>query len=179
MPNISKYRPTVSVCADACSPRLLIVMVARPQMGSKISTISDMALKPSSASIFQIPCSVRDVVPSRLDKGKMLIENLVDNFNNDKIGLIVLCRRCVRAVANHHRLCFGKDVSPEHDPWSYPDQGTNIGEAIDLASKSFTQQENVGRAIIVITDGENHEPERTGRRLLPTERNQCLYPGHR
>ena len=37
-------------------------------------------------------------------------------------------------------------------------QGTNIGEAIDLASKSFTQQENVGRAIIVITDGENHEP---------------------
>ena len=37
-------------------------------------------------------------------------------------------------------------------------QGTTIGAAIDLASKSFTQQENAGRAIIVITDGENHEP---------------------
>jgi Ca-activated chloride channel family protein len=37
-------------------------------------------------------------------------------------------------------------------------QGTDIKEALDMASKSFTQQENVGRAVIVITDGENHEP---------------------
>lgn len=40
-------------------------------------------------------------------------------------------------------------------------QGTNIADAIDLASKSFTQQNNVGRAIVVITDGENHEPGAT------------------
>ena len=59
MPNISKYRPTVKFVLMLAALALLIVMVARPQMGSKILTISDMVLKPSSASIFQIPCSVR------------------------------------------------------------------------------------------------------------------------
>ena len=117
MPNISKYRPTVKFVLMLAALALLIVMVARPQMGSKISHDKRHGIETIICLDISNSMLCQDVVPSRLDKSKMLIENLVDNFNNDKIGLIVF------AVANHHRLCFGKDVSPEHNPWSYPDTG--------------------------------------------------------
>ena len=100
----------------------------------------------------------QDVVPSRLDKSKMLIENLVDNFNNDKIGLIVFAGDAFVQLPITTDYVSAKMFLQNITPGLIQTQGTNIGAAIDLASKSFTQQENVGRAIIVITDGENHEP---------------------
>ena len=108
MPNISKYRPTVKFVLMLAALALLVVMVARPQMGSKISHDKRHGIETIICLDISNSMLCQDVVPSRLDKSKMLIENLVDNFNNDKIGLIIFGWRCVRAAANHHRLCFGK-----------------------------------------------------------------------
>ena len=87
----------------------------------------------------------------------MLIENLVDNFNNDKIGLIVFAGDAYVQLPITSDYVSAKMFLQNINPSLIQTQGTNIGEAIALASKSFSQQENVGRAIIVITDGENHE----------------------
>lgn len=89
MPNISKYRPTVKFVLMLAALALLIVMVARPQMGSKISHDKRHGIETIICLDISNSMLCQDVVPSRLDKSKMLIENLVDNFNNDKIGLIV------------------------------------------------------------------------------------------
>lgn len=102
-----------------------------------------------------------DVVPSRLDKSKMLVENLVDNFTNDKIGLIVFAGDAFVQLPITSDYVSAKMFLQNITPGLIQTQGTNIADAIDLASKSFTQQNNVGRAIVVITDGENHEPGAT------------------
>ena len=157
MPNISKYRPTVKFVLMLAALALLIVMVARPQMGSKISHDKRHGIE--TIICFDISNSMlaQDVAPSRLDKSKMLIENLVDNFNNDKIGLIVFAGDAYVQLPITSDYVSAKMFLQNINPSLIQTQGTNIGEAIALASKSFSQQENVGRAIIVITDGENHE----------------------
>ena len=91
----------------------------------------------------------------------MLVENLVDNFTNDKIGLIVFAGDAFVQLPITSDYVSAKMFLQNITPGLIQTQGTNIADAIDLASKSFTQQNNVGRAIVVITDGENHEPGAT------------------
>ena len=157
MPNISKYRPTVKFVLLLAALALVIVMVARPQMGSKISHDKRHGIETIICLDISNSMLAQDVAPSRLDKSKMLIENLVDNFNNDKIGLIVFAGDAYVQLPITADYVSAKMFLQNINPGLIQTQGTNIGEAIALASKSFTQQENVGRAIIVITDGENHE----------------------
>lgn len=158
VPGISKYRPTTKFCLMLAALGLLIVMLARPQMGSKISHDKRQGIE--TIICFDISNSMlaEDVVPSRLNKSKMLIENLVDNFTNDKIGLIVFAGDAFVQLPITSDYVSAKMFLQNITPDLIQTQGTNIADAIDLATKSFTQQSNVGRAIVVITDGENHEP---------------------
>ena len=157
MPHISKYRPTVKFVLMLAALALLIVMVARPQMGSKISNEKRNGIETMICLDISNSMLAEDVAPSRLDKSKMLIENLVDNFTNDKIGLIVFAGDAFVQLPITSDYVSAKMFLQNISPSLIQTQGTNIGQAISLATKSFTQQDNVGRAIIVITDGENHE----------------------
>ena len=157
MPHISKYRPTVKFVLMLAALALLIVMVARPQMGSKISNEKRNGIETMICLDISNSMLAEDVAPSRLDKSKMLIENLVDNFTNDKIGLIVFAGDAFVQLTITSDYVSAKMFLQNISPGLIQTQGTNIGQAISLATKSFTQQDNVGRAIIVITDGENHE----------------------
>ena len=161
MPGISKYRPTVKFSLMLSALALLIVMLARPQMGSKISHDKRQGIETIICLDISNSMLAEDVVPSRLDKSKMLIENLVDNFTNDKIGLIVFAGDAFVQLPITSDYVSAKMFLQNITPGLIQTQGTNIADAIDLASKSFTQQNNVGRAIVVITDGENHEPGAT------------------
>ena len=157
MPDISKYRPTVKFVLMLAALALLIVMVARPQMGSKVSHDKRNGIETMICLDISNSMLAEDVAPSRLDKSKMLIENLVDNFSNDKIGLIVFAGDAFVQLPITSDYVSAKMFLQNISPSMIQTQGTNIAQAISLASKSFTQQENIGRAIIVITDGENHE----------------------
>ena len=157
MPNVSSYRPTVKFGLLLAALALLILMVARPQMGSKISHDKRQGIETIICLDISNSMLAEDVVPSRLDKSKMLIENLVDNFSNDKIGLIVFAGDAFVQLPITSDYVSAKMFLQNISPSLIQTQGTNIAQAISLASKSFTQQENIGRAIIVITDGENHE----------------------
>ena len=158
MPGISKYRPTVKFCLLLAALALLIVMVARPQMGSKISHDKRQGIETIICLDISNSMLAQDVAPSRLEKSKMLIENLVDKFSNDKIGLVVFAGDAFVQLPITSDYVSAKMFLQNINPTLIQSQGTNIAQAIDVARKSFTQQENVGRAIIVITDGENHEP---------------------
>ena len=157
MPNVSSYRPTVKFGLLLAALALLILMVARPQMGSKISHDKRQGIETIICLDISNSMLAEDVAPSRLDKSKMLVENLVDKFTNDKIGLIVFAGDAFVQLPITSDYVSAKMFLQNITPGLIQTQGTNIGQAISLATKSFTQQDNVGRAIIVITDGENHE----------------------
>ena len=157
MPNVSRVRPVVKFWLLEAALALLVVMLARPQLGTRISHEKRTGIETIIAMDISNSMRAEDVVPSRLERSKMMIENLVDNFTNDKIGLIVFAGDAFVQLPITSDYVSAKMFLGNIDPAMMQNQGTDIAAAIKLATNSFTQQENIGKAIIVITDGEDHE----------------------
>ena len=157
MPDASVARPRVKFALLMAALSLLIVLLARPLMGSRISKEKRNGIETIIALDISNSMMATDVVPSRLDKSKLLVENLVDHFTNDKIGLVVFAGDAFVQLPITSDYVSAKMFLQNIDPSLIASQGTDIARAIDVSMHSFTQAEKVGKAIIVITDGEDHE----------------------
>lgn len=157
MPTVSKYRPNLKFWILFVAIALVIVMLARPQFGSKMETVKRSGVEAVIALDISNSMLAEDVAPSRLEKAKKMISRLVDTFNNDKVGMIVFAGEAFTQLPITSDYISAKMFLESITPSLITTQGTDIGAAIRLAMKSFTPNEGVGRAIVVITDGENHE----------------------
>ncbi len=157
MPNVSGGRRELKFWLMLAAVALIAVMLARPQMGTKISQDKRQGIEVMIALDISNSMKAEDVATSRLDKSKMMIENLVDNFTDDKVGLVVFAGDAFIQLPITSDYVSAKMFLQNIDPSLIASQGTNLAEAVGLSSRSFTKQDNVGRAIIVITDGEDHE----------------------
>ena len=157
MPDVSRFRPSVKFWMLQAALALLIIMLARPQMGTKISQEKRTGIETIIALDISNSMLAEDIVPSRLDRSKMMVENLVDHFTNDKIGMIVFAGDAFVQLPITSDYVSAKMFLSSIDPSMIATQGTDIATAINMATNSFTQEEGIGKAIIVITDGEDHE----------------------
>lgn len=157
MPDVSVWRPTAKFCLLLIALALMIIMLARPQFGTKINNEKRTGIETIIAMDISNSMLAEDVVPSRLDRSKMMVENLVDNFNDDKIGLIVFAGDAFVQLPITSDYVSAKMFLESIDPSMMASQGTDAAAAINMAVNSFTHDEGVGKAIILITDGEDHE----------------------
>lgn len=157
MPTLSKFRPDVKFWLTFAALALMVFVLARPQFGSKMETVKRSGVETVIALDISNSMMAEDVTPSRLEKAKKLISRLVDTFNNDKVGLNVFAGEAFTQLPITSDYLSAKMFLESINPSLISTQGTDIGAAIRLAMKSFTPNDGVGRAIIVITDGENHE----------------------
>lgn len=157
MPDVSKYRPDIKFWLLFVSIGLFSVLLARPQFGSKLETVTRKGVEVMIALDISNSMLAQDVQPSRLEKAKRLVSKLVDEMENDKVGMIVFAGDAFTQLPITSDYISAKMFLESINPSLISKQGTAIGTAINLATRSFTPQEGVGRAIIVITDGENHE----------------------
>ena len=157
MPDVSKYRPTIKFCLLLSAITILIFMIARPQVGSKISHEKREGIEVLIALDISNSMLAQDVIPSRLEKSKLLIEDLVDHFTNDKVGLVVFAGDAFVQLPITNDYVSAKMFLQNISPSLITTQGTDLARAISLSQSCFTQREHIGRAIIVITDGEDHE----------------------
>ncbi|WP_321426706.1 VWA domain-containing protein [uncultured Bacteroides sp.] len=157
MPDVSKYRPDIKFWLVFSALALTIVLMARPQFGSKTEKVKRSGVEVIIALDISNSMLAQDIVPSRLDKAKMLVSKMVDELDQDKVGMIVFAGDAYTQLPITSDYISAKMFLETITPELISRQGTAIGSAIDLAAHSFTQQKGVGRAIVVITDGENHE----------------------
>lgn len=157
MPDVSKYRPDVKFWLVFAAIGLFAVLLARPQFGSKLETVKRQGVEAMIALDISNSMLAQDVQPSRLEKAKRLVAQLVDKMENDKVGMIVFAGDAFTQLPITSDYISAKMFLESINPSLISKQGTAIGAAINLATRSFTPQEGVGRAVIVITDGENHE----------------------
>ena len=157
MPDVSKYRPDVKFWMVFAAIGLFAVLLARPQFGSKLETVKRQGVEVMIALDISNSMLAQDVQPSRLEKAKRLVAQLVDKMENDKVGMIVFAGDAFTQLPITSDYISAKMFLESINPSLISKQGTAIGAAINLATRSFTPQEGVGRAVIVITDGENHE----------------------
>ena len=157
MPDVSKFRPWVKFLLLIAALSSLILALARPQFGSKISHEKRNGIEAIIALDISNSMLAQDVQPSRLDKSKLMIENLINSFINDKIGLVVFAGEAYVQLPITSDYVSAKMFLSDITPNLISAQGTDIARAIRVSLSSFTQQKGVGKAIILITDGEDNE----------------------
>lgn len=157
MPDVSRFRPSVKFWLLFSAIGLFALLLARPQFGSKLETVKRQGVEVMIALDISNSMLAQDVQPSRLEKAKRLVAQLVDKMENDKVGMIVFAGDAFTQLPITNDYISAKMFLESIDPSLISKQGTAIGAALSLATRSFTPQEGVGRAVILITDGENHE----------------------
>jgi Ca-activated chloride channel homolog len=101
----------------------------------------------------------QDVKPSRLDKAKQLLYRLIDRLQNDRIGLILFAGRSYMQMPLTTDHSAAKLYISEAGPDAVPTQGTVFAEALNMANSSFNRNEHKYKAVVLISDGEDHDPE--------------------
>lgn len=157
MPEVSTFRPALKFWITFVALCFMVLLIARPQFGSKMETVKRQGIETIIALDISNSMLAEDVAPSRLEKSKNIISKLVDNFSDDKVGLIVFAGDAFIQLPITSDFISAKIFLETIAPELITRQGTNIKAAIDMATRSFTPKEGVGKAIIIITDGENHE----------------------
>ena len=157
MPEVSNFRPALKFWMTFTALCFMVLLLARPQFGSKMETITRQGIETIIALDISNSMLAEDVAPSRLEKSKNIISRLVDGFVDDKIGLIVFAGEAYIQLPITNDFISAKMFLESINPSLIMQQGTNIKAAIDMATRSFTPKEGIGKAIIIITDGENHE----------------------
>jgi Ca-activated chloride channel family protein len=138
---------------------LFAVLLARPQFGSRLETVKRQGIEVIIALDISNSMLAEDVQPSRLQKAKRLVSQLVDKMENDKVGMIVFAGDAFTQLPITSDYISAKMFLETIDPSLISKQGTALGAAINLSTRSFTPMEGVGRTVILITDGENHEDD--------------------
>jgi Ca-activated chloride channel family protein len=160
MPDASKSRPIGTFCLLMVALVLLIVAVARPQFGQKEKTIKRQGIEVMVALDISNSMLAEDVAPNRLDRAKQMLSKMMDNMVDDKVGLVVFAGEAFTQLPITCDYVSAKMFLNTTSPALIQSQGTAIGAALRTAMASFgTAESEAGRAIVLITDGENHEDD--------------------
>lgn len=175
MPNVSFLRPRFKFYMQLTAVILMIVVMAQPQFGTKEEKQEKKGIEVMIALDVSNSMMAQDIQPARLDKAKMVLSKLVDGMTNDKVGLVVFAGDAYIQLPITADYVSAKMFMSSISPALVPRQGTAIGSAIDLCIKSFGEKSDVSRAIIVITDGENHEDDAVGAAKLAAENGIAVH----
>ncbi len=160
MPNVSRIRPAIKFGLVMLALVLLIIAAARPQYGQKEKTIHRQGIEVMVALDISNSMLAEDVAPNRLDRAKQMLSKLIDNMVDDKVGLIVFAGQAYIQLPITCDYVSAKMFLSTINPNMIKTQGTAIGDAILTSVRAFGEADKeVSRAIILITDGENHEDD--------------------
>lgn len=160
MPNVSRTRPAIKFALLMVALILLIIAAARPQYGQKEKTVKRQGIEVMFALDISNSMLAEDVAPNRLDRAKQMLSKLIDQMVDDKVGLIVFAGEAYTQLPITCDYVSAKMFLNTISPDLIRVQGTAIGDAIMTSIRSFGSEESdASRAIILITDGENHEDD--------------------
>ena len=159
MPNASRVRPAVKFSILMVALALLIFAAARPQYGQSEHTEKRQGIEAIVALDISNSMLAEDVAPNRLDRAKQMLSKLMDNMVNDKVGLVVFAGEAFVQLPITCDYVSAKMFLNSIKPELIKTQGTAIGSALSTSIRCFGEQSETSRAIILITDGENHEDD--------------------
>ena len=159
IPELSGIRPALKFILQIVAVSFAIIMLARPQFGSKLEEVKREGVEVILALDVSNSMLAEDIQPDRLERAKQAISRLVENLDKDKIGLIVFAGDAYTQIPVTTDYISAKMFLSTIGPEMVPKQGTAIGSAIDLGIRSFSPGTGKSKAMVIITDGENHEDD--------------------
>lgn len=159
MPSWSKSKAWVRLSLFSVGFLFFVIGLSRPQIGAKLKEHETKGAEIMIVLDVSNSMLAEDYSPNRLERAKLAISRLVDKLRDDRIGLIVFAGNSFVQLPITTDYVSAKMFLNSISTESVPVQGTAIGEAINTAMRSFSAQSEKSRAIVVITDGENHEDD--------------------
>ena len=157
MPDVSPVRRHVKFALMLLAFGLLVIVLARPQYGTRNEEVKRSGIEVMIAVDVSNSMLCQDVNPSRLGKSKMIVSKLVEQFDEDKVGLVAYAGSAITLLPMTSDYVSAKMFLDQLTPATISVQGTNMAEAITRATAGFSKKKNVGRALILITDAEDNE----------------------
>lgn len=137
----------------------LIFALSGPKFGAKLTKIKKHGIDVIIAIDISKSMLASDIQPNRLEKAKLELRSLIDKLSGNRVGIIVFAGKpflqCPLTTDTAACKIFLDSITPELIPVA----GTSVGEAIDLAVTNFVKEERKYKALILLTDGEDHESD--------------------
>lgn len=158
MPLVSPYKPPLKLAIQMLALTFLIIALARPWGGIKNQKTTKEGIEviiAMDASNSMLASATDDPNgPDRMRTAKLTLEKLINRLDNDRVGLLMYAGSAYTLIPVTNDYVSAKMFLNSIDPSQVSDQGTNISAAIEMASSSFSEDKNIGKAIILITDAE-------------------------
>ena len=175
MPEASRYKPTIKIVLEVLALAALVIVLARPRAGQKeeearVDGIEVMIAFDVSNSMLASASDDPQGI-SRLDRSRLVLEKLIDRLHNDKVGLVIFAGDAKTQLPLTTDFYSAKMYLNELEPGMIANQGTDLSMAIDMAMNGFSPDEDTRKAIILITDSEDHEGEALDAAKMAKENN--------
>ncbi len=174
-PDVSKYKPYIKISLLMAALSFILLGAANPQIGSKLMESKREGIDVIIAIDVSNSMKAEDVKPNRLERAKQIVSKLIDKLYNDRIGLIVFAGDAFTQLPLTTDYSAAKLFLGNINTDMINNQGTAIGSAIELATKSFKQDEKKYKALIIITDGENHDDDALGMAVKAAKTGVVIY----
>lgn len=163
MPEVSPYKPPLKITIELIALALIIFAFARPWGGIKnektVKEGIEVVIAVDASNSMLASATDTEDGTDRMRTAKLILEKLINRLDNDKVGLIVYAGDAYTLIPVTNDYVSAKMFLNSIDPSQIAQQGTDIASAINMATQSFSENKNIGKAIILITDAEELEDE--------------------
>lgn len=159
MPERSKYSNGIRFILMFLAMSCIIIALANPQVGSKQETVKRKGVDIAIALDLSNSMMAEDTKPNRLERSKQFISKLIDKFQNDRVAFVIFAGNAYLQMPLTIDYSAFNLYLKNINTGIIPTQGTAIGDAIMLAENAFDAGEKKHKALIIISDGENHDEE--------------------
>ena len=156
IPDYSVWKSILKFILVMVALASLVVALADPQTGSRLEKVKRKGIDLMICLDVSNSMMAQDIKPNRLERAKQSIVRLIDNLEGDRIGIIVFAGKAYTQLPITTDYAAAKMFTASINTSIVTTQGTAIGEAIEVAANGFGESKH-NKAIVVITDGEDHE----------------------
>lgn len=174
-PQLSKYKHGLKFTLLLLATAFFIIGLTNPQWGTKKEKIKRQSIDVFIALDISQSMLAQDISPSRLDRAKNFCQNLVEGLKGERMGVILFAGNAYLQMPLTTDYAAAQLFLKSANTRQAPTQGTAISEAIDLAERSFETDNKHHRALIIVTDGENHDEETLERAKAASENGLMIF----
>ena len=161
MPDVSPFKPPLKLAIEMAALILIVFALARPWGGVRDEkTVKDgieVVIAVDASNSMNASSTAEAKGTSRMRTSKLILEKLINRLDNDRVGLIIYAGEAYTLIPVTNDYVSAKMFLNSIDPSQIDNQGTDITAAIQMAESSFSEDKNIGKAIILITDAEELE----------------------
>ena len=174
-PNISEIKPILKIVSVIVGVSMLIIALINPKIGTKIETFQRLGVDIVFAIDVSKSMLAEDISPSRMDKSKQLVGQVINNLGGDRIGIVAYAGKAFPQLPLTTDYSSAKMFLQNMNTDMLSSQGTAIDEAIRLSSTYFDQDGSTERILFIVSDGEDHNDLTYDMADLAAKNNITIY----